>query len=97
MAPGAPGQRLPHPAAGSSHRPVREPGGYKYRVLYLEPEQLVERSGRELWHGARRPPIVVRHPELAQALRSVHSTLRFPAAALKQGEASAIIVCFVDD
>jgi hypothetical protein len=51
----------------------------------------------ELWHGARRPPIVVRHPELAQALRSVHSTLRLPAAALEQGEASAIVGCFVDD
>jgi hypothetical protein len=37
------------------------------------------------------------HPELAQALRSVHSTLRLLAAALKQGEASAIIGCFVDD
>jgi AraC-like DNA-binding protein len=73
------------------------PGGYKYRVLYLEPEQLVERSGRESWHGARRPPIVVRHLELAQALRSVHSTLRLPAAALEQGEALAIVGCFVDD
>jgi hypothetical protein len=96
MAPGAPGSVFLIPPQAVHTGQSASPGGYEYRVLYLGPEQLVERSG-ELWHGARRPPIVVRHPELAQALRSVHSTLRLPAAALEQGEASAIVGCFVDD
>jgi len=71
------------------------PGGYSYRVLYLEPEQLAERHGSELRCNTRPPPIVVRHPELAQALGLVHGTLPLPAAALEQGEALAIVIRFV--
>lgn len=65
------------------------PGGYSYRVLYLELSQLAERSGREPGVRSRQPATVVRHPELAQALRCLHRTLRLPAAALEQGEALA--------
>lgn len=71
------------------------PGGYSYRVLYLEPEHMAEHYGSELRCDARRPPIVVRHPELARALRFVHGTLRLPAAALEQGEALAIVTRLV--
>jgi AraC-like DNA-binding protein len=73
------------------------PGGYSYRVLYLKPEQLTERSGRELRLGLRRSPIVMRHPQLAQALRSIHSTLRLSGAALEQGEALALVTRHVHD
>jgi AraC-like DNA-binding protein len=71
------------------------PGGYSYRVLYLELEHLAERHGSELRRDTRRMPIVVRHPQLAQALRFIHGMLRLPAAALEQGEALAIVSCLV--
>jgi AraC-like DNA-binding protein len=62
------------------------PAGYTYRVLYLEPERLSERTGRELAHRPGRTPVLVRREELAQALMSMHGVLAMPAMALEQGE-----------
>lgn len=67
--------------------------GYTYRVLYLEPERLSERIGREVAsrHGGR-TPVLVRREELAHALMSMHGVLAMPETALEQGEALARVL-----
>jgi AraC-like DNA-binding protein len=65
------------------------PGGYTYRVLYLEPERLSERAGRELPRRPGRTPVLVRRQELAQAVLSMHGVLAMPSMALEQGEVLA--------
>lgn len=70
------------------------PGGYRYRVLYLEPERCLDESAVSL---STRPtshaPVVVRHPELAGRLTRLHATLESPGVALEQSEllSSAIV------
>lgn len=63
------------------------PGGYTYRVLYLEPERLTLRSRSELWQGPGRVPVVVRAPDLARSLVNLHAALPLPGRAVEQGEA----------
>lgn len=62
------------------------PTGYTYRVLYLDPEQLSERVGRELPYRPRRTPVLVRREGLTNALMSMHDLLGMPRVALEQGE-----------
>jgi AraC-like DNA-binding protein len=70
--------------------------GYSYRVLYVGPERLRERSEREPAPRRLGAPVLVRRDAFAQALMSMHEILAMPQMALEQGEALAHVMRELD-
>jgi AraC-like DNA-binding protein len=75
------------------------PGGYQYRVLYLEPQRVADDGGPVLLaqpasvSAACR--VVIRDADLASRLGQFHRLLRLPGHALEQGEALASVALAV--
>jgi AraC-like DNA-binding protein len=62
-------------------------GGYRYRVLYLDPEECWDKA--EVSRLARNnldALVVLRHQELSSRLARLHAALASPAVSLEQGE-----------
>jgi AraC-like DNA-binding protein len=74
------------------------PGGYRYRVLYLDPLVNAEETGIVLpSHGDRRMPVVLRDHGLTVGLTRLHGSVDMPGHALEQSEMLSGITAAIAD